>query len=93
MFEFVGILASFIDTEWMPQLRVLDFACVEGSANAKALANIVCNVLDDYQIAERIHAVTVDNASVMDAMMRELSTKLSQRVCYLFPNITDYESL
>lgn len=79
----MGIIASFVDADWRPKLLVLDFAVLEGAATAKELANVVYKVLEDYDISDRIHAVTVDNASVMDAMLKQLSNLLSIRVSWI----------
>ena len=77
---FLAITGYFIDADWIPHEVLLGFEPVQGSHTGKILSNILVSVLNTYNIRNRILAVTTDNASNNDTLMRALNQELDKSV-------------
>jgi len=80
--EFVGILARFVDKDYCLQTVPLDFVACEDKTKGKYLAKVLYKVLEEFEITDRIHAITTDNASNMTTMLQELKILLAAKVQY-----------
>ncbi len=66
---------------WEIKEVVLDLTLLMGSHTGKNLAEAFHRVLEDFGILEKLLAITSDNASNMDAFMREFSSLAGRKLC------------
>ncbi|CAG7699342.1 unnamed protein product [Allacma fusca] len=85
MKSFQDILATWVDSDWNYQQVVLDLDVLHHSHSGKYLAESMIHVINEYEIAHKILAVTCDNASNMDTMMEELARLLKENDIVLNP--------
>ena len=70
---FLGITCHFIKpSTWKHQSLLLGFERLSGSHSAKALGQVTLNVLNRFNIAGAIRAITANSAAVNTAMFRNL---------------------
>jgi hypothetical protein len=60
---FMAITGYFLDQEWEYREVLLRFEPISGSYTGVNLGRVVLQILQKHQIADRILAVTTDNAS------------------------------
>lgn len=73
---FEAITAHWIDEDWNLQEALLDFRHIEGHHDGENLANEVFEVLDEYEICEKLFCITADAAGNNGTMCRFLSKLL-----------------
>ena len=67
--SFFGFTIHYIDNDWEMQQELLAFKYLEGEHEGKSLSVAFIDVLEDFGIADRLLAVTADNASNNSTMM------------------------
>jgi hypothetical protein len=83
---FQGIIGRWIDNNWEYQERIIDLDILTGSHTGKKLAKSFIKCMETLNIADKIMAITTDNASNCDTFFNELSSELSSKVLLLFIN-------
>ncbi len=78
-YSFLGITVHYIDKNWVIISTLLDFVEVKGSHTGENLAHYLVNVVNDFGISDKIIAITTDNASNNDTLMRSLSEILAKK--------------
>jgi hypothetical protein len=73
---FMGITGHWITDDWKLSSALIGFEYVEGEHSGSHLADFIINVLDRYEIADRLLAVTTDNASNNDTLVKTLEDRL-----------------
>jgi hypothetical protein len=74
---FLAITGYFIDAGWRYREVLLGFEGLEGKHSGLNLCTVLRVVLDKYGIADRILAITTDNASNNGTLTKELQQALS----------------
>ena len=72
--------------DWETKKCLLDFISIEGSHTANLILNKLTNVLQDFNISDKVISLTTDNGSNMIACGRELANELEEG----FFNLTFY---
>ena len=75
----VAITGHWIDRDFHLHEALLTFKELTGSHTGENLASVIFDTLDDYNIAEKLHCITTDNASNNTKAMETLSTMLRRR--------------
>ena len=75
---FLAITAYLVDSDWRHRELLIGFEHLQGSHTGEALATAIFKVAQEYDIVERLFAITADNASNNSTMQLCLSTKLSR---------------
>jgi hypothetical protein len=70
--SFFGLTIHFIDEDWKMQEHLLSFKYLESEHDGVSLSKAMIEVLEDYGIADRLLAVTCDNAFNNSTMMAEI---------------------
>ncbi len=73
---YICITTHFIDEEWKPQKRIVKFTAMETPHTGVAMFNVMVNFIREWNIEDKIFAMTLDNASNNGAMMKLLKTHL-----------------
>ena len=66
----MAVTGYFIDTQWEYQEVLLAFEPLEGSHTGYNLSQVLMDILDKYKISDRILAITTDNASNNNSIVR-----------------------
>ena len=74
--SFLAVMVYFIDVNWRYREVLLGFEHVSGRHTGVNLARIVKDILDNYRLTERVHAITTDNASNNGSMFGVLKQAL-----------------
>jgi hypothetical protein len=74
--SFLAITGYFITDDFKYSEVLLSFSSLEGSHDGSNLASMVLSVLEEYNLSQRVLAVTTDNASNNGTMMTELTNYL-----------------
>jgi hypothetical protein len=73
---FLGITMHCITNDWKIKKCLLDFISIKGSHSAALILTKLTNVLQEFNISDRIISLTTDNGSNMLACGRELANEL-----------------
>lgn len=73
---FLGTTMHYINNTWEVKKCLLDFISLEGSHTASLIVSKLTDVLQDYNISDKIISLTTDNGSNMLACGRELANEL-----------------
>jgi hypothetical protein len=73
---FLGITMHYINNNWETKKCLLDFISIEGSHSGRLILTKLTEVLQDFNISNRIISLTTDNGSNMLACGRELANEL-----------------
>lgn len=73
---FLGITMHYITNNWTMKKCLLDFISIEGSHSAALILTKLTDVLQEFNISNRIISLTTDNGSNMLACGRELANEL-----------------
>ena len=76
--SFFGFTIHYIDDNWQMQQDLLAFKYLEGEHDGKSLSVAFIDVLEDFGIADRLLAVTADNASNNSTMLAHVETYYEQ---------------
>ncbi len=60
--------------------QILDLSILEGNHTGQNLANVFMQVVKDFQLQDKILAITTDNASNCDTFFGELNLLLQEQV-------------
>jgi hypothetical protein len=74
----VAITGHWIDRDFHLHEALLTFKELTGSHTGENLASVIFDTLDGYNIAEKLHCITTDNASNNTKAMETLSIMLQQ---------------
>ena len=75
-FSFLAITGPWIDDDWKLHEALLDFRHVEGHHYGEHLAEHVFEVLEEYEICEKLFGITTDGAGNNGTMCKALSKRL-----------------
>jgi hypothetical protein len=73
---FFAILGYFITNDWEYKEVLLAYHPLHGKHSGKSLANLVAQTLREYEVHDRLLALTADNASNNDTLRKELAREL-----------------
>ncbi|CAB4438458.1 unnamed protein product [Rhizophagus irregularis] len=73
---FLGITMHYITNNWTMKKCLLDFISIEGSYSAALILTKLTDVLQEFNISNRIISLTTDNGSNMLACGKELANEL-----------------
>ena len=76
--DYLSVVAHYINPDWQLEKRVLGLVLIDCSHNGQNIADRVASVLGDYGVAEKVFAVTLDNASSNVSAMQKLRPVLSK---------------
>ncbi len=76
---FIAITAYYISEDWKYKEVLLAFELLTGSHTRQNLAMVVKRVLDQFNLTDRLLAITTDNASNKSTMRKTLQLVLSSR--------------
>ncbi|KAL0412949.1 UNVERIFIED_CONTAM: Zinc finger BED domain-containing protein RICESLEEPER 2 [Sesamum radiatum] len=65
--EYMVITGHWIDQNWQPQKRVLNFVHIPPPRRGLEIADAIWRCMEDWDIQSQIHTVCVDNASANDS--------------------------
>ena len=60
--DYLSVVIHYIDSDWVIQKRIIGFRLVVTSHTRTAICEHILNILVDYDLTERVIAVTLDNA-------------------------------
>src|ERR1700722_7906003 len=70
--EFAAVTIHWINKDWIQQLRLLDIAELQELIHSsKYLAQILVDILDEFDITDLVFTVTRDNAGPNNTMLSE----------------------
>jgi hypothetical protein len=73
----MAITAYFIDEDWQYNEVLLGFEPLHGKHSSANLSDIVLDILRKYEIEDRVLAVTTNNASNNDTLIKSLQQSLT----------------
>uniref|UniRef100_A0A7N2LNC3 Transposase n=1 Tax=Quercus lobata TaxID=97700 RepID=A0A7N2LNC3_QUELO len=73
---FMVITAHYISDSWTLESRVIRFICMPSPHDKYSLSKILLECLSDWKIDLKLSAITIDNTSNNDGMMKLISDKL-----------------
>jgi len=76
MVGYICITAHFVDDDWKPQKRIVKFTAMETPHTGVAMFNTLVKFIREWNIEDKLFAVTLDNASNNGAMMKLLKAHL-----------------
>ena len=74
--SYYGITIHFIDDNWTLQSLPLDFIQNKGRHTGKDIANLIRDVMEEFDVKSRIQGITLDNSAANTTCMVELSEVL-----------------
>jgi len=73
---FLGITMHYINNDWEVKRCLLDFIPIEGSHTGALILNNLTEILQEFNISDKIISLTTDNGSNMLVCGRELANEL-----------------
>ena len=73
----------YINSDWKLKKCILDFIPIEGSHSSRLILSKITNLLQEFNLNNRIISLTTDNGSNMLACERELANEL-EACFYMF---------
>jgi hypothetical protein len=70
--DYLSVVVHFIDDDWQMQKRVLGLRLIDVSHTGENIAERIREVIDEFNLADKIFAVTMDNASANSRAMEIL---------------------
>lgn len=70
--DFLGVTAHWIDKEWHQKELVIGFEPLHGTHTGENLAEALANVIERFNLGDKLQSITTDNASNMTKMVQEL---------------------
>src|SRR4051794_24313111 len=80
---YLGITMHYIDNNWDLKKCILDFIPIEGSHSSRLILGKIINLLQEFNLNNRIISLTTDNGSNMLACGRDLANELEICFCNL----------
>ena len=74
----IAITGHYIDSAFQLHLELLAFENLEANHTGPYLASIVFDVLDQYNLAEKLFCITTDNAGNDGTLCENLEKKLEE---------------
>ena len=81
--SYLGITMHYIDNNWDLKKCILDFIPIEGSHSSRLILDKIINLLQEFNLNNRIISLTTDNGSNMLACGRDLANELEICFCNL----------
>lgn len=75
--SFMAVTAYYITTDWSYREDLLAFEPMQGSHTGRNMAIVIDCIVQEYQIGDRLYAITADNTSNNDAFCQQLEEILS----------------
>jgi hypothetical protein len=75
----MAITAYIITTDWRYQEHLIGFEHVSGAHDGENLADITFKVIQDFNITDRLFAITADNASNNQTLRKGLAKRLQRK--------------
>ena len=76
--DYFSVVAHYKNSDWQLEKRVLGLVLIDVSHNEQNIVDHVVSVLTDYDLTEKVFAVTLDNASSNISTMCKLRPVLSK---------------
>jgi hypothetical protein len=70
--DFLGITAHWIDSNWHQRELVIGFEPLHGPHTGENLADALINVIERFNLGDKVQSITTDNATNMTAMVQQL---------------------
>ena len=70
--DYISVVAYYINSDWQLEKRVLGLVLIDVSHNEQNIVDHVVSVLTDYDLTEKVFAVTLDNTLSNVSAMRKL---------------------
>ncbi len=80
--SFFGFTIHYVNDDWQMKEELLAFKFLEGEHDGESLSVAFINILEDFGIADRLLAVTADNASNNSTMMAHMEPYYGVRVFF-----------
>jgi hypothetical protein len=77
--SFFGFTIHYINDDWQMKEELLAFKFLEGEHDGKSLSVAFIDVLEDFEIADRLLGVTADNASNNSTMLAHMEEYYSKK--------------
>jgi len=81
--SYLGITMHYIDNNWDLKKCILDFIPIEGSHSSRLILSKIIDLLQEFNLNNRIISLTTDNGSNMLACGRDLANELEICFCNL----------
>lgn len=89
--DYLSVVAHFVNSKWELEKRLLGLRLIDGKHSGVNIANLVANVIDDYDLTNKVFAITLDNASSNNTAMKHLRPFLSGYLGVPAPAVPDNE--
>ena len=80
---YLGITMHYINSDWKLKSCILDFIPIEGSHSSRLILSKITNLLQEFNLNDRIISLTTNNGNNMLACERELANELEACFCNL----------
>ena len=77
MEDYISVVAHYIDDKWNLQKRIIGFLVLDVAHTDTNICERILNVLIDYDLGNRIIAITLDNASANNVAIETLRPLIS----------------
>lgn len=91
--SFYGITIHYVDENWVLQSCILDFVPSDGKHAGLDIAKIFLNVLEFYNITNKVAGITVDNVSANSTFIQELGNMLLDKSILFDPENQHFRCL
>ncbi|PVH35399.1 hypothetical protein PAHAL_7G172100 [Panicum hallii] len=82
--DYFSVVAHFINSDWQLEKRIIGLRLIDVSHSGENSAERLLHVLEEYALADKVFAVTLDNASANSNAVERLTPRLSAYVGELF---------
>jgi hypothetical protein len=88
--SFLGVIAHYITAEWELVEEMIGFESLTDCHSGATLAIIVNNLLEKYNLSDRVISITTDNAPNNGTLIKELNSYINEAIDkgFLNGNIT-----
>jgi hypothetical protein len=78
--EYLCLIASFIDNDWVLQKKILNFVTLDSSTNTyDMISDVIIKSLDEWDVAEKLFSTTFDDYIGGDDVIERIKDSISQR--------------
>ena len=74
--SFMGVMANYIDKDWILQEELIGFESLKDVHSGVALATVVNDLMQKYNLMGRVISITTDNTTNNSTMMTEINEYL-----------------
>ncbi|XP_025813035.1 zinc finger BED domain-containing protein RICESLEEPER 2-like [Panicum hallii] len=83
--DYISVVAHFVNFHWRLEKRLLGLRPIEVVHTGRNIADRVATVVDDYDIADKIFSIVLDNASANRTAVSVLKPVFSKYIGHLIP--------